>query len=423
MRKAKAMAQSLVLEPARQNGLKGLKLIGPRLAAIVAQLVFLPFVLHGLTIRDYGLFALASMIANLVALLSFPQISFGSKVALARGLDGQFLYALFKRIQLSIPIMVLTCSGLLIYGLVSEARIASVIAVALVGTLASSIIFQAMTAFWIAREQFLWASSVDLIRAVLTNGGGAIAAMTTRDLLVFIVARIALDVTLSALLFCSLLARAKLWQAYREKRIDPDLEAFGLRMFWANCAVLARTEGISFIVAGSFGVEALAIFRVAYSSIYSRIQNQMSNLTDIVYAKNSRQRDRSTSKTLIRQFLILSILGATVAGAAVIFSYFYIRIAIPNTYSAAFGYVFILLVAIPIDIVYSYVNQILLIRYDHRSIIILLTFHLFVQMLGLVILMKAFGLFGVCFSVLVALIFSLALGVFLERRGGMAVPS
>lgn len=387
----------------------------PRLMASAAQLVFLPIVLHSLTLRDYGLFSVASMIGNLVSLLSFPQLTFGSKIALARGLNGQFFYSLFKRTAISLPLLGVSTAILLVAsGYIGWMMTVTVILV-LAGTLLSNIVVQSVISLWVAKERFFTASMVELVRAVVVNGGGAIAAVVQRDLLTFVIARIAIDAAFSVAALLHAAVTLKLWAAYRRGEIDDELSAFGIKMFWANVAVMARTEGLSFIVAGHFGVEPLAIFRVAYTNIYSRIQNQLSSITEVIYAKNAREQLHVSTWLRFRQYCMLGILGLGTAILGCAASYIYIYYTLPAEYYPSFFYTAILMFALPLDVVYSYVNQLFLVRYDSRTVSRLLIAHLAIQLALLVALMIPFGVGGACVSVVLALAAALALGVFLER--------
>ncbi|RYF49288.1 MAG: hypothetical protein EOO38_08250 [Cytophagaceae bacterium] len=89
---------------------------------------------------------------------------------------------------------------------------------------------------------------------------------------------------------------------------------------------------------------------------------------------------------------------------------------LPPQYHVAFRYVAVLLIALPLDIIYSYVHQLLHVRYNAKSLTGLLIVHLLVQTGLLVVLMMTFGLWGASASVPISLGVALGWGMILERR-------
>ncbi|RYF37187.1 MAG: hypothetical protein EOO38_26770, partial [Cytophagaceae bacterium] len=331
----------------KRYALRAVTYVAPRILAVIAQLVFLPFVLHSLTLRDYGLFSVASMIGNFVALLSFPQVTYGSKVAIARGQLGQFFYSLFKRTMISLPLFVIASTILLFAHTYLGRTLIVTTIVVLSSTLLSNIMAQSAISFWVAREQFFRSSMIELARAVVVNGIGALAALGARDLVVFALVRSVADLIFSLGVVLSSARANDLWSEYKKRNIDYALTGFGLRMFWANCALVARTEGMSFVVAAHFGVDAVGIFRLAYSNIYYRLQNQLSNLTDLVYASNAREGRRVSAGRRLKQYVALGLVGVGVAILGLMSSYIYIMYTLPPQYHVAFRYVAVLLIALP----------------------------------------------------------------------------
>jgi O-antigen/teichoic acid export membrane protein len=291
-----------------------------------------------------------------------------------------------------------------------------VLADPMVGALGTGIIVQAVTALWVAKERFFSASMIELGRAGIVNVGSALVAWFGHDLLWFAISRVLLDGLFAAAVLYHAERKLSLWRAFEDGRFERHATTFGVRMFWANCAVMGRTEGISLLLASSLGMEPLAVFRIAYSNVYARVQGQLSGLTDLAYARNVKETSHISTRQRFRQYLYLAAVGCLASLGTGAVALPYIWYFLPLVYRPAVYCCGILIMALPLDIVYSYVNQLFLVKYDHRSLTVLLTAHLLIQLLTLALLTGRFGVYGAAASIPVSLILALTLGIVMERK-------
>ncbi|MGG7646402.1 lipopolysaccharide biosynthesis protein [Rhodovulum sp. YNF3179] len=384
---------------------------GPRILATLVNLLLIPIVLASFEVADYGIYALYLSVALASMIFTFPRISFESKVDLARGDDEAFLACLSDRFLLSLPILILPVPVVLLgEGLTAELNILLFAAV-FYGTLFPNILFQAVSSYFIAKEEFLWSSALELFRALIAGGFSALAAHKTNDLEVYALVKGALDFSIIFFAFLILSFKRNLISPFRRKTYRKSVRNFGIKMVVSDATSTLRLQSTLWIVAFFVGAEGVAVIQVAFSSMYRRVANHVLTLVNVFYAKVARGLPSGQKIDSPKSVFLMLGIGSILAFFTIGLAFNYVKWLLPEAFSQVLPLFTIIVAALPFALASKLVMLKFLVNLASAKITLVVISSALVQIIFCIILVNSIGLIGACIAIVIGSVFELAVTI------------
>lgn len=388
---------------------------GPRILATCANFIIIPVVLASFDIVDYGIYALYLSISLFATVFTFPRISFESKIGIARGEEEAFTACLIDRLMVSIPILVAPLLFFFFGDALSFDFDISLFLIVMYGTILPTILFQAISSYFLAREQFFSSSALELFRAVVTGGISAGVAYFTNNLWLFAAVKGALDLTSLGILIVFVSIRRNLIRVFRVRGYHRSIRNYGIKMILSDGAATMRTQSTVWLVAAFLGPESVTLFHVAFSSMFQRVRSHVLSLINLVYAKVARGLPGGQRTDSWKSVLTMLVTGLVMALLTIGLAFAYVSLLLPDAFSQVFSLYIALAFSLPFSIATKIVLLKLIIDLDTLAITGLTLSMTLLQLLLSIVFISVAGLLGGCLAIVASSIVELAISLLVVR--------
>ena len=162
----------------------------PQIVAAISSIVTLPIILGNIPGSEYGKMQFILAIFGWLSVFTFARISAESKIGIAKGYEGNFFYAIFTRLKLSIPVIIF-CLLASISFLYFDKKVLGVISLmATASLIVNNIVNNSISQLLVAKElfhYFAWFGSITLLMRQIAS---AIAACYTHNIIYMFSARL-----------------------------------------------------------------------------------------------------------------------------------------------------------------------------------------------------------------------------------------
>lgn len=326
---------------------KSVFLLLPQAIAVPVGLITLPIVLNSLPIKDYGQYQFVLAIFAWLMALTGSHITRGARRAIAIDNQNEFLYGIFFRLKIAacVNLIGLLISGIL-YFYFKLNLLAALLTIAFIFYLGGAITNTSFTSYMVAKKRFSQKAKWDILSQLLITVTSTAVAYVTKNIIWFAIAQFGITALASLVGLIYLIYKDGLLQKYQTQDISKESIAYGLNLMPAHIISLTASKISSFIIGPFLGSANLAIFSVA--------NNLNNNLTSIIKAANpllysdfATQNKNELIKVIENKLRLLVTISLIFTLFAVSFSYFYIKIFLPEIYHPAILYLFIIALALP----------------------------------------------------------------------------
>lgn len=391
----------------------------PQITSAIACILTLPIILRYIPGTDYGKMQFILALCGWLGVFTFVRISIESKIGIAKGYEGNFFYAIFTRLRLSIPVILLcllTGIAFIYYG---RPILGGILLLTTINLLINNIVNGSISNFLIAKELFHYYAIVESVLLLLSQAASALAAYYTHNIIYMVFAKVFTSAFLIFVFLLILLKKHGLWSAFLRKEYDSSLKAYGVKMLPADLFFLTRTSLSPLLVGTFFGFESLAAFSVAYNGIYLRTLDIVKKISPLLYSKEARNKTVMLKMQNPKYFFAVAATGLLFAFLMIACAIFYIRFFLPIEYHIANIYVVILLLSVPFVILFQLLTLSLRVKMAHRALTMISIGRTVAELFCIFILGYLFGISGVSLAILLGVIvgFYLALSEFKKSSG------
>jgi O-antigen/teichoic acid export membrane protein len=370
----------------------------PKLVAIAFTLITFPIILAYLPEENYGQFQFILALQIWLVAFSADNITSGAKRGIAKGLNGTFLFALFKRLRfLSVISLVGFIISFFIYqaGLITLAFLFLMMSFFLIFSYLPQVSYPE---FLIAKKQFKTYAFLQTISFILIPTALALTAFLFRNIFIFALVHFSLTalVNLSAIFY--IIFKNKLYSAYRRKEIDKECFGYGVKLIPASLLNTTANKITSFIIGPFFGFVNLAIFSVAL-----KLEEKFRGLTKSVHNLLYSEFANVSQESLIRKIRLgLAkgfILSFLITIPCLILAYFYIDLFLPDSYQRAKLYFLILAFGLPAVFMQMILHTVLTANLRYKELTALIVLPNLIKILLIIVLGFFFKVIGVSLGV------------------------
>lgn len=394
--------------------LNTLYLTFPQITAAIVSIVTLPIILRHIPGTDYGKMQFILALCSWLGVFTFVRISIESKIGIARGDEGNFFYAIFARLRLSIPVILVCLFTGIVFIYFDRPILGGILLLFTINLVINNIVGKSISNFLIAKDLFHYYAITESALVLLSQTAAVLAAYYTQNIICMVFARLFTSAFLIFMFLLILLKKHCLWSAFLRKEYDSTLKSYGIKMLTANLFFMTRTTISSLLVGTVFGFKSLASFSVAYNSIYLQASMIINSITPLLYSKEVRNGTVTSKMRNRRSFFMIFGAGSLLCFFMIVCAILYVHFLLPIEYQIAKVYVVILLSAIP----FMVLNRLLILsitaRMNHKSLTIISVARTIIELLSIFVLGSFLGIKGFSLGILVGVIvgFSLALAEF-----------
>ncbi len=373
----------------------------PQVISVLVALFTLPATLNALLPKDYGLLQFVIAIQFWLCAFTAGNITIGSKKGVANGLDGTILYAFFKRLYFFVPIGVvsLLVSGYF-YFFTSQAIFGILLAIISLYITVGYLPQVSYPEFLVAKKDFRELSFWQLATGILIPFLSMIAAVVSKDIVIFSGVQFGLITIISTIAFLRTLRKYNAWDSYGRGEIDRSCYHYGIALIPSEIILTTSTQLSSFIIGPLFGFASLATYSVA-SRIETSIRAFLRLPYNLFYADFARHDLGSLADKIrknIAPFFAIAILASIGAG---LIGIIYIHFFLPQDYSAAALYFVILSLGFPAFIMQSILRTALEATLRHKEINKLTLIVNFTKIALIILLGSVFKVTGIVASAVI----------------------
>ena len=388
---------------------------GPRVLATLANLLLIPIVLASFEVAEYGIYALYLSISTFAMVFTFPRIAYESKVGIARGEDEAFVACLLDRFSVSLPTLAAPLLLVFLDNTISFGVDVTLFLVVFYGTILPTILFQAISNYLLAKEEFFSSSALELFRAVGAGGISAAVAYGTKDLWLFAAVKGAVDFFSLGLLVSLVSFRRRLFEVYRFRGYHKSIRNYGLRMVVSDASATMRAQSTLWFIAAFVGPEGVTLFHVAFSSMFQRVNNHALSLINLVYSRVARGLQGGQRTDSWRIVVTMLLVGSALALLAVGLGVSYVTWLLPEAFSQVTSLFIILVISLPFNLASNLAVLKLVVDLDAPALTAMTLVAALVQLLLSFAFVSQGGLVGACFAVTVGSIAQLAISLLILR--------
>ncbi len=318
----------------------------PGFVNLLLVLGALPVVLRSLDADLYG--KLQFVLALQVWLFTFgaPNITYGAKRGIARGLRGTLLYAFSKQWQLLVGVGLLFLVGFSFMYLRGDVVLSFLLLIMGLYAVFGYLFEVSLSEFFVAEKKFGERALWQIVSSVVAVGGSTVIAYSTHDVVWYALFLFGSMTVVSWVGCARVVFRYDLFSSYRDGQIDKSVLPYGIKLLPSDLILAGAERAAHFLVGAFFGFFELAIFSVAHS-LRDQGMEVMKSIRPLLYADFAKTERKELGLLLRGKLFKITLGGMLFAFLLLTGGWIYTDILLPHSYQGAKWYLSVLAFGIP----------------------------------------------------------------------------